>query len=494
MANGFLPNEDDKEEEFSIENEAIPAATIHAFAADYFNLPYEEAIENLKKDYESNIWDDEEEAAKNFADASDSLNKFNEVTPETGINADFTETLQYIFDEYHTEEEKLRKIDETYENFLSSRYKDVKNTEDLISAKQYERELDGIRLFLRRGIVGKDVGRMKDMIARGAEAAISPFAGTADALFDTDYRKSLRDYVSDTTNPELDESIFSTGASIAGGIGGFMASALIPYGPTAYLGAMLTNQSKEVYDTALKETNDQVAAEDAMVASLPWNVTGTLGDNFLGVMASRVLKGTKGIASSVIREAAVGATLNVVQDYGVGSVLAKATDNPLFIPEEKELIQSAVAGGFIGGVIGAAGKLRNISPEKVQELKDSARLKTGELQVLKQKAKRTGQPEEIVEAAETAQGPAVFMQIADRMMGDTGPFEIEFSGFAGTPKPVFESEITGSLTEPNPPMISQQRTRWNKLGYNPNEIEAAMQYMTWGEQIEWEVFQKNKFK
>jgi polyhydroxyalkanoate synthesis regulator phasin len=437
------------EQQTPVTEQLYNPGAIFLLASEYSSQPYDQALDQLTNDYSNNQWEDPEQAAKNFADAVDLLQKSNGVKPETDFKETFSETVRDVLNEKIPDEERLNIIDKSFGDYKASLYANPEDVEGLTTAKERERMADAISMTLKRAVIGKDVGKFGDMLARFIDTAAAPGAGVLDFMYDTDRRKQLQEHTFLSTNPEYDEDLTSTMASVLGSIGGTAASGILagPWGATAYLGAQIGTELKNTYDTTFDETGSTDLAEQAVAKSAPAYVVSAFGDRVMGGTIVKMIKGAGGAATAatgILKGVAAEGLTETFEEYWAGKVLTEYTDNPMYTPTEKQLLNIFLASSIVGGTIGGVGGLRTQQIQKAQQIAADIQAgniteingeqiadpqgfmsklaqKVGYDQFLRTRAKKEGRTlEEVHEEEGITRGPEIFDQVADEIIRSEG--------------------------------------------------------------------------
>ena len=314
-------------------------------------MSYDEKISTLKSVYENTTWDDKEKAARNIADITDIYNKSYGAKPEVKLGTDAASVIGTLMDPNLSQDDKVREINEWVATEKSKLYSQDFDT--IANAKAAEEQLDQFGLELRRSAVTKDIGFIRDTIARGIDTAITPILGTADAFLGTETKKSFSEFAAMNSNTEADGGVRDTVIRAAGSIVGVSAAtAMGPWTALGYLGSMVVDQTATVHDTILKETNDQDKAWAGVAESSPYIVAGMLSDRLLGVKLAKTLTGKTG-AMSVFKGAGAGAAGNLAQSYGMSQAIADQTGNKDYEASAGRLAVDALVGGAVGGTVAA---------------------------------------------------------------------------------------------------------------------------------------------
>lgn len=323
---------------------------LDVLAQDLATQPYESAITTLKNTYNNNSWTDKELAAQKVAEISNILNTRDAVNSEITLDTDAIGLTQKILDSSLDDEGKIDAIENWLEESTSKLYQ-TDDAESLVGASAKERLLKDYALQLRRHIVAGDTGFVLDKIARGAEAMLAPLVDTTDLVFDTNAGPALREYAALHENPDSDSSLTSAFASGAGSVLGFAAAAVNPYTALGYLGATITSQGKQVYDTALEASGSESAAKAALASSAPGILLDAFADRLLGGTLAKTLAGKKG-PLGFLTGALSEATTEGSSSYLTGKALASATGQAAFEPQPEQVATEALVGGVLGGIVG----------------------------------------------------------------------------------------------------------------------------------------------
>lgn len=354
----------------SYENALDPDAILQS-APELVRLPYDEAVSNLKKIYSDNTWTDKELAAQNTAQLADLINKANNKEYSIDLGADLSPAFAAVISPNLEEEDKLRMIEETRTKFKEGLYM-TDDVDSLFTAHAKEKIADDLIDQMRRGVITADEPLIKDMMARGAEAALAPLVGTGDLLFGTNYTEDFRKAMAEHQDPDWDDTLLAGLSSIGGGVVGFAGASFNPVSAWGYLGATIASQSKDVYDAAYNETGSHEAAKEAWLKSTPGILFGTFADRIVGGSLGKSIRGEKGFLGA-IPGAITGASGAAVQALATGEALAQATGEDKFRPSAESVVTQAAAGGVVGAAIGAIGEQLSGYRQRAKIEKEMAR-------------------------------------------------------------------------------------------------------------------------
>lgn len=338
-------------------DDSLDPAVIPGVGPSLLNDTYEVAIAKLKKLYTDNEWIDKEVAAQNVSELASSLNEYHGIKPEVALTSDAAHLSGKMLDRNLTEDTKIAAI----EDWRTKSKEGIYNTDDaesLISGKAKEELVDQYAQELRRGVVAGDVGMATDLMARGAEHALAPLFGAPDAILGTNLKEPFKEKLQEFENPKYDDTIPAQAASILGSVGGFAASSLTPLTAWGYLGATVVDQGKEVYDTALKASGSEDAAQEALLRSSPGLVINAFSGHLVGGTLGSLLKGERGYVGALIGGAAGGVGAGA-QEAAVSSALSITTGKKEFEPSLAKIGTQALIGTAIGGIVGGIGDIKS---------------------------------------------------------------------------------------------------------------------------------------
>ena len=347
----------DGAEDTQPEDDSLDPAVIPAIGPTLINDDYTTAISKLKDLYSTSNWSDKEVAAQNFAELAQSLNEMHGVDPEVSLTSDAISLSRRLLDKNLPEESKLKAI----EDWRTSTKQGIYNTDDaesLIAGKAKEALTDQYASELRRGVVAGDVGTMTDLVARGAEAAISPLIGTADTLLGTNLHESFREKVSGYENPKNDDSTLAMIASGVGSVAGFALAETNPVTAWGYLGAVMVSQGKDVYDNTLKISGSEEAAKSALLESSPGILLGAVAGKLVGGTLGQTLQGQKGYVGA-LTGAVSGALGAGGQSLITEEALYNATGKEELKPDLSRVGTQTAIGGILGLGVGAYHDLKS---------------------------------------------------------------------------------------------------------------------------------------